>query len=152
MSLDLADRVVVVKLPPKAAKWPLVAGGKGPRKARGNNALTISIDVLFRGGEDVRKESGEVLASRVFGWDDGITAWWRDTSLALTSPLAKACRYESQPFWASAEGFRTAAPNPCLARIRLDRFELRARARCAIDTPTPSPSRVLTRWLHGKPE
>ncbi len=65
---------------------------------------------------------GGVLASEVFGWLADGDRWWEDHRLALHSPLPRACRYESEPFWCSAEGFFTAFPNSHLDAIKLNRF------------------------------
>src|SRR4051812_11963474 len=48
---------------------------------------------------------GKILATEVFGWGDEERVWWRNSRIALDSPLTTACRFESQPFWANAEGF-----------------------------------------------
>ncbi|MDE2620059.1 MAG: helix-turn-helix transcriptional regulator [Sphingomonadales bacterium] len=78
---------------------------------------------------------GNLLARDVFGWEDHPKVWWRNSRLALDSPLTMACRFENEPFWASAEGFRTRLPNPALERINRDNFEARAFARAAIVVP-----------------
>ena len=50
---------------------------------------------------------GNILASEVFGWSDDENVWWRNSRIALDSPLTTACRFEGQPFCVNAEGFRT---------------------------------------------
>ena len=47
---------------------------------------------------------GHILASDVFGFIQPHEQWWTDTRLALHSPVARACRYEGEPFWCNAEG------------------------------------------------
>jgi DNA-binding CsgD family transcriptional regulator len=83
---------------------------------------------------------GNVLASTVFGWTNEETdRWWRVPRLALESPLPTACRYESEPFWCNAEGFRTSTPNPMLAALDVADFERRALAPAAIVVPVHLP-------------
>ncbi len=81
---------------------------------------------------------GNILARDVFGWTDG-KAWWRNSRIALDSPIASACRFESEPFWVNAEGFRTRQPNHYLSAIDLANFEARAMTRAAIVVPVHLP-------------
>ena len=81
---------------------------------------------------------GHILASDVFGWNDD-KAWWRNSRIALDSPLASACRFESEPFWVNAGGFRTRQPNHYLDAIDLTNFENRAMTRAAIVVPVHLP-------------
>jgi DNA-binding CsgD family transcriptional regulator len=83
---------------------------------------------------------GNVLASTVFGWTNKETErWWCVPRLALESPLPTACRYESEPFWCNAEGFRTSTPNPMLAALDLTDFERRSLTSAAIVVPVHLP-------------
>jgi DNA-binding CsgD family transcriptional regulator len=82
---------------------------------------------------------GNVLAADVFGWTGEGERWWADTRLALSSPIPRACRYESEPFWVNAKGFRTRQHNRYLDQIGLDNFEKRALTRCAIVMPVHLP-------------
>ncbi len=82
---------------------------------------------------------GNVLAADVFGWTGEGEHWWADSRLALSSPLPRACRYESEPFWVNAHGFRTRQPNRYLDQISLDHFEKRALTRAAIVIPIHLP-------------
>ncbi|MCG2840457.1 LuxR C-terminal-related transcriptional regulator [Sandaracinobacter sp. RS1-74] len=84
-------------------------------------------------------EDGGILAAEVFGWNAPNERWWADTRLALSSPLPRACRYESEPFWVNAEGFRTPQPNRYLEAIDLSNFEKRALCRSAIVIPVHLP-------------
>ncbi|KRB85270.1 LuxR family transcriptional regulator [Sphingomonas sp. Root710] len=81
---------------------------------------------------------GNILALDVFGWNEE-RAWWRNSRIALDSPLTAACRFESQPFWVSAEGFRTRQPNAYLDSIEISNFEARAMTRAAIVVPVHLP-------------
>lgn len=81
---------------------------------------------------------GEILASEVFGWTSE-DRWWRTPQLALASPLPAACRFESEPFWANADGFRTRCPNGWVDQIDMTDFEKRSCARAAIVVPIHLP-------------
>jgi DNA-binding CsgD family transcriptional regulator len=82
---------------------------------------------------------GNVLAADVFGWTGEDERWWADTRLALSSPIPRACRYESEPFWVNARGFYARQPNPYLEQISLDHFEKRALTCGAIVIPIHLP-------------
>jgi DNA-binding CsgD family transcriptional regulator len=84
-------------------------------------------------------EDGAVIASEVHGWNAPDERWWADTRLALSSPLPRACRYESEPFWVNAEGFRTHQRNRYLEAMDLANFEKRALCRAAIVIPIHLP-------------
>lgn len=81
---------------------------------------------------------GNILARDVFGWTDK-KAWWRNCRIALESPITSACRFESEPFWVNADGFRTSQPNHYLDAIDLGNFETRAMTRAAIVVPVHLP-------------
>ncbi len=83
--------------------------------------------------------SGAILASEVFGWAETGQVWWKNTRIALDSPLTSACRYESEPFWVNADGFRTWQPNHYLANIDMTNFAQRAMTRAAIVVPVHLP-------------
>jgi LuxR family transcriptional regulator, quorum-sensing system regulator CciR len=78
---------------------------------------------------------GNLLARDVFGWDDDEGVWWRNSSLALDSPLTMACRVESEPFWVNLDGFRARLPNPSLDLLDLGNFAARALTQAAIVVP-----------------
>jgi DNA-binding CsgD family transcriptional regulator len=84
-------------------------------------------------------EAGEPLATSVFGWSDCKVAWWKSPRLALDSPIPAACRYEAEPFWVNAEGFRTHQPNHFLTAIDLSNFAQRALTQAAIVAPVHLP-------------
>jgi DNA-binding CsgD family transcriptional regulator len=83
--------------------------------------------------------AGNVLACDVFGFEAAGEGWWQDPRLALKSPLARACRYESSAFWANADGFRTVTPNSYLKAISLQDFKARALVVSAIVVPVHLP-------------
>jgi LuxR family quorum-sensing system transcriptional regulator CciR len=82
---------------------------------------------------------GNILARDVFGWEASDKVWWKNSRIALDSPMTAACRFESEPFWVNAEGFRTRQPNPYLESIDLANFEARAMTRAAIAVPVHLP-------------
>lgn len=78
---------------------------------------------------------GNILARDVFGWGSDENVWWRNSRIALDSPITSACRFETEPFWVNGSGFRTRLANHYLDGISLDRFEARAMTRAAIVVP-----------------
>ncbi len=83
---------------------------------------------------------GSILARDVFGWNTSEDrVWWKNSRIALDSPLTSACRFESEPFWANAGGFRTWQPNTYLDAIDISNFEQRAMTRAAIVVPVHLP-------------
>jgi DNA-binding CsgD family transcriptional regulator len=82
---------------------------------------------------------GAILARDVFGWEDQGQVWWKNSRIALESPITAACRYESEPFWVNATGFRTRQPNSYLTAIDMTNFEHRAMTRAAIVVPVHLP-------------
>src|SRR3990167_741977 len=81
---------------------------------------------------------GNILARDVFGLNDE-KVWWRNSRIALDSPLTSACRFESEPFSVNATGFPTRQPNHYLTAIDLTNFEARAMTRAAIVVPVHLP-------------
>ncbi|MCW1384697.1 helix-turn-helix transcriptional regulator [Novosphingobium sp. KCTC 2891] len=87
---------------------------------------------------------GSTLATSVFGWTESEEdRWWRSSRLAIDSPMAQACRYESEPFWCNALGFRTALHNPMLDTVDVSDFDRRALTTAAIVVPVHMPLGVI---------
>lgn len=82
---------------------------------------------------------GAIINGEVFGWLADGERWWEDTQLALTSPLPRACRYESEPMWCNAKGFHIGWQNPYLDEINLNKFYERTRCHAAILVPVHLP-------------
>jgi DNA-binding CsgD family transcriptional regulator len=82
---------------------------------------------------------GTILNADIFRWLDDGARWWEDHRLALHSPLPRACRYESEPFWVNAHGFNTRWRNCYLDEIDLADFEKRALCKAAIVIPVHLP-------------
>ncbi len=105
--------------------------------ARANLRVAVADNIASK--TPLMDEDGAILASEVFGWNAPNERWWADTRLALSSPLPRACRYESEPFWANADGFRTRQHNRYLDAIDLSNFEKRAFTKAAIVIPVHLP-------------
>jgi len=89
--------------------------------------------------EPMRDADGAVLASEVFGFAGVEARWWQFPQLALSSPLASACRVESELFWCNAGGFHPRTPNPLLDALDLAHFRERALTSAAIVVPIHLP-------------
>ncbi len=89
--------------------------------------------------ETMLDADGTVINADIFGWLDDGQRWWEDHRLALHSPLPRACRYESEPFWANEQGFYGLWDNAYLAEIDLHDFGRRALCRSAIVVPVHLP-------------
>lgn len=83
--------------------------------------------------------NGEILALDVFGFTEEEEKVWEESRIALHSPIHRACRYESEPFWVNKDGFRTVQPNPYLDSIDLNNFEKRARCTASLVFPMHLP-------------
>lgn len=82
---------------------------------------------------------GGIINGEVFGWMADGERWWEDTRLALSSPLPRACRYESEPLWCNADGFYGHWRNKYLDEMSLVDFAKRALCRAAILIPVHLP-------------
>lgn len=82
---------------------------------------------------------GTILNADVFGWLEEGKRWWEDHRLALRSPLPRACRYESEPFWVNRHGYHTRWRNSYLDEIELHDFSKRSLCNAAIVVPVHLP-------------
>jgi len=82
---------------------------------------------------------GAVLNADVFGWTADGERWWEERRLALHSPLPRACRYESEPFWCNEQGARTAWHNKYLEDLSFADFSHYVKAHAAIVVPVHLP-------------
>ncbi len=89
--------------------------------------------------EPMMDEDGAVLAEEIFGWTGPNERWWLNTRLALTSPMVRACRYESDVFWCNAKGFYTRQPNSYLAELDRSEWDKRSGVEAAIIVPVHLP-------------
>jgi LuxR family quorum-sensing system transcriptional regulator CciR len=115
------------------------------RAAKALHDITISCGMRAAPAHDIADKrtpvdaEGNLLASGVFGWTEDQRVWWRNSRIALDSPITTACRFESQPFWVNREGFRTRQPNAYLDSIDIVNFDTRAMTRAAIVVPVHLP-------------
>lgn len=115
------------------------------RAAEALNAIALEHGMRVAPAHDIAGKrtpvdaEGHNLAEEVFGWRDEARVWWRNSRIALDSPLTTACRFESEPFWVNAQGFRTRQPNSYLHSIDLSNFEQRAMTWAAIGVPVHLP-------------
>jgi DNA-binding CsgD family transcriptional regulator len=65
---------------------------------------------------------GTVLSADIFGWTTDGERWWEESCLALHSPLVRACRYESEPFWCNKNGIYGHGTNPYIKGIELKTY------------------------------
>ena len=89
--------------------------------------------------EQIVDAEGAVVNAEVFGWMADGERWWEDTRLALSSPLPRACRYESEPLWVNEDGFHTHWRNKYLDELSLVDFQKRSLCRAAILVPVHLP-------------
>ena len=82
---------------------------------------------------------GGVINAEIFEWLADGERWWEDTRLALSSPLPRACRYESEPFWLNEAGIHTRWPNRYLVEMDLANFRKRSLCGAAILVPVHLP-------------
>lgn len=82
-----------------------------------NFRIAVSADISSKA--HMVDAEGELINKDVFGWVAEGERWWEDTRLALSSPLPRACRYESEPIWCNAEGFHGHWQNEYLDEIDL---------------------------------
>lgn len=82
---------------------------------------------------------GTILNADIFGWIEDGKRWWEDHRLALHSPLPRACRYESEPFWVNERGFYGVWRNSYLEEIDLHDFSKRSLCAAGIVVPVHLP-------------
>lgn len=82
---------------------------------------------------------GTILNADIFRWLSDGARWWEDHRLALHSPLPRACRYESEPFWVNRHGFHGHWRNSYLDGMDLHDFQRRALCKAAIVVPVHLP-------------
>jgi len=82
---------------------------------------------------------GTILNADIFRWLDDGARWWEDHRLALHSPLPRACRYESEPFWVNSDGFNLKWRNSYLEELDLTDFKKRSLCKAAIVIPVHLP-------------
>jgi DNA-binding CsgD family transcriptional regulator len=89
--------------------------------------------------EPMTDRRGRMLNADVFGWTSKGERWWENHRLALTSRLARACRYESEPFWANSSGYFSDWRNDYLTEMEPHDFRERSLCRAVIIVPVHLP-------------
>jgi DNA-binding CsgD family transcriptional regulator len=82
---------------------------------------------------------GKDLNCNVFGWQDDDGALHQAGWAASKCPIIRACRVESEPFWVSRTGFRTAVRNPLMDCIGLSEIDSWSTRKAAIVIPVHLP-------------
>ena len=101
--------------------------------------MQVSVCDDISSKETMLDSDGTVLNADIFGWIADGERWWEDHRLALSSPLPRACRYESEPFWINQQGFHMRWRNSYLEEIDLADFEKRSLCKAAIVIPVHLP-------------
>lgn len=84
--------------------------------------MRVALCADISSGKPMVDADGIPLNSDIFGWVNQKERWWKDPQLALHSPIPRACRYESEPFWCNEEGFHGSVPNKYLDEIDIDAY------------------------------
>jgi DNA-binding CsgD family transcriptional regulator len=130
---DLVDQVTIRcpgDIRPAAVALNLASRERGLR-------VGASADIASKA--HIVDAEGEIVNGEIFGWLADGERWWEDPQLALTSPLPRACRYESEPMWCNAQGFQIGWHNPYLAEIDTRNFYERTGCHAAILVPVHLP-------------
>lgn len=88
----------------------------------GDHGLRAALCADVANKEAMVDADGEVLAESVFGWCGEDERWWSKRYLGLESPLARACRYEGEPFWINPSGFHGPFANPYFDAIDISAY------------------------------
>lgn len=86
--------------------------------------LRIALCADIASGKPIMDGNGVSLNAEIFGWVEDRERWWEDAHYALHSPIPRACRYESEPFWCDKNGFHITSSNPFLDDIDLSAYWL----------------------------
>lgn len=95
--------------------------------------IAVAADIASK--EPMVDAEGGILNAEIFGWVADGERWWEDNRLALKSFLPRACRYESEPFWYNADGFKTLWRNKYLEGIAIKDFKIQLTTSSAILIP-----------------
>jgi len=82
-----------------------------------NNGFRAALCADISSRRPMIDADGNSLNADIFGWVERRERWWQDAQYALHSPVPRACRYESEPFWCDESGFHGAAANEFLDDI-----------------------------------
>ena len=105
------------------------------RDAAAQFDLNVAASSDLASKEQMVDAKGSIINADIFGWTAEGERWWENGRLALTSPLPRACRYESEPFWCNAEGAHTPWRNRYLEDLSFAEFHLFAFSKSTILVP-----------------
>lgn len=98
--------------------------------------LQIAVCPDIASKEQMVDAEGKMINADVFGWTADGERWWENSSLALYSPLPRASRYESEPFWCNAHGAYTVSRNNYLEDLNFADFNKFSTAQAIILVPS----------------
>jgi DNA-binding CsgD family transcriptional regulator len=130
---DLADRMGICTLD------DIHDAALALNEAAATRGLRVAACADIASKDPMVDAEGAIINGEIFGWMADDERWWEDTRLALSSPLPRACRYESEPMWCNAQGFRTKWRNRYLEEMDLSDFRRRALCHAAILVPVHLP-------------
>lgn len=113
---DLIDKVTIRTIEgirPAAINMHHIAAARGMR---------VALCADISSGKPMVDAEGAPLNTSIFGWNHQNEKWWKDPELALHSPIPRACRYESEPFWCNNDGFHGITPNRYLDEIDINAY------------------------------
>lgn len=84
--------------------------------------LRVALCADIASGKPMLDNEGNSLNAEIFGWVKNRERWWEDPRYALHSPIPRACRYESEPFWCDKQGFYSYSSNGFLDDIDLSTY------------------------------
>jgi DNA-binding CsgD family transcriptional regulator len=98
--------------------------------------LRIAVCPDIASKEQMLDAEGKSVNAEVFGWVKDGERWWENGSLALLSPLPRASRYESEPFWCNEHGAHTVARNNYLEDLSFAEYRKFSSTRASIIVPS----------------
>lgn len=115
------------------------AAAEALNKGAAERGFRVSACADIASSHQMVDAAGGILNTEVFGWTADGERWWEDRRLALHSPLPRACRYESEPFWCNEDGAHTIWRNRYLEELSFADFAHYVRAKSAIVVPVHLP-------------
>jgi len=94
-----------------------------------SKGFRVALCADIASGRPMIDAEGNSLNSDIFGWVKHSERWWKDAQYALHSPVPRACRYESEPFWCDASGFHSSTPNEFLDDIDVGSYFVKTKTR-----------------------
>lgn len=84
--------------------------------------MRVALCADIASGKPMVDADGNSLNADIFDWVTQRERWWEDARYALHSPIPRACRYESEPFWCDKNGFHGFSANMFLEDIDLTAY------------------------------